>query len=184
MNSFTDADARVWPVQINVATIKRTQKLAGVDLMESVTGHLLERIAQEPVLLCDVLYCVCKEVADERKVTDEDFGRLLAGDVIDEATKAFMEALVAFFPSRRRLVLEKAIKKLHHLEEMVMTAAEERLDGDLIDRKMEAALRESGEAFINSQPSVESIPTTTPSEKSSGSPTPSAESNGATPPAS
>ena len=63
-----------------------------------VDGTLLEKLINDPILLCDVIYCVCMEEADSRGVSDEDFGRAMAGDAIELATTALLEELVDFFP--------------------------------------------------------------------------------------
>ncbi len=37
-------------------------------------------VGRDPILLCDIIYAVCKPQAEEREppVTDEEFGRFLA----------------------------------------------------------------------------------------------------------
>jgi hypothetical protein len=88
MRTFTDALNRSWSLEITVATLKRIRALANVDLIEAAGGTLLDRLVADPVLLGDVLYACVKPQADERKLTDEDFGRSLSGDAIDRATTA------------------------------------------------------------------------------------------------
>lgn len=102
MKTFNDNAGRVWTVCVNVDAIKRVRSLAQVDLMEVVGGKLLERITTDPVLLCDILYAICKTEAEAKNVTDEDFGRMLAGYAIDAATTALLEELVDFFPQAKR----------------------------------------------------------------------------------
>lgn len=137
MPTFSDVQGRSWSIAITVATLKRVRALAGIDLMEALSGTLLDRLVSDPVLLGDVLYACVKPQADERQVTDDDFGRALAGDVIDAATSALLEAFVAFFPNPRRRVLEKAVAKLAGWRTAALTAAEARLD----DPRLEAAVQ-------------------------------------------
>ena len=99
MHTFTDAIGRTWSVAINVDTVRRVKALASVNLMDVVEGQLVARLQTDPVLLCDVLYAVCKPQADAQNVTDEDFGRSMAGDAIEAATEALLEDLTDFFPS-------------------------------------------------------------------------------------
>ena len=101
MKTFTDNAGRTWTVAINVDAIKRVRGLLSVDLLEILDGQLIERLYRDPVLLCDVVYAVCKPEADARNVTDEEFGRAMAGDAIEHATKALLEELVGFSPSPR-----------------------------------------------------------------------------------
>ncbi|MBT8207547.1 MAG: hypothetical protein KJO18_04680, partial [Acidimicrobiia bacterium] len=88
MKTFTDNAERSWNVSINVAAVKRVRDLVGVDLLEIVEGTLIEKLIRDPILLCDIIYAVCKPQADEREppVNDEEFGRAMAGDVIEHAT--------------------------------------------------------------------------------------------------
>ena len=67
-----------------------------------------------------MLYVVCKTEADANGVTDEQFGEAMAGDAIDQATKALLEEIVDFSPSprdraRARRVLEKATEMIDAL---------------------------------------------------------------------
>ena len=143
MKTFTDNAGRAWAVNVNVDAIKRVKGLLGVDLLEAVEGKLLERLMGDPVLLCDVIYCVCSIEADAKGVTDEDFGRAMAGDAIDHATAALLEELVDFFPSPKRRLLGKALGKLRKLESMALDAAEQKLDSGELETQMRAALGDS-----------------------------------------
>ncbi len=156
MRTFTDALGRSWPLEITVATLKRVRAVAGVDLLEAAGGTLLDRLVADPVLLGDVLYACVKPQADERKITDEDFGRSLAGDAIEHATTALLEEFVAFFPSPRRRVLEKALTKLAGWRTAALAAAEARLDDPDLDRTVLAALR--GASSGNAPASAGSTP--------------------------
>ena len=66
MKSFTDNAGRKWRVAVTVDTIKRVKALRDVDLLEAVEGKLLDRLIGDPVLLCDILFIVCKPQADGR----------------------------------------------------------------------------------------------------------------------
>ena len=143
MKTFKDNAGRAWTVQVDVAAIKRVRSLLDVDLMEAVEGKLLERLVSDPVLLCDIVYVVCKPEADAKGVTDEDFGRAMAGDALELATTALLEDLVAFFPLARRRLLEKALAKLRELEARALAVAATRLDSPELEAEMEKALAET-----------------------------------------
>lgn len=140
MPTFTDVQGRTWSIDISVATLKRVRSLTSIDLLDAVGGTLLDRLVADPVLLGDVLYAVVKPQADERRISDEDFGRALAGDVVDAATTALLEAFVAFFPSPRRRVLQKAVAKLAGWRTAALTAAEAKLDDPALEAAVQAAL--------------------------------------------
>ena len=140
MKTFTDNTGRTWTLVISVDAIKRVRALAGVNLMEAVEGNLIERLVADPVLLCDVIYAVAKPEADANQVSDEAFGRSMAGDAIEHATTALLEELVDFFPRDRRRLLGKALEKLNKLNQMAVNAVEQKLDSGEMEKQMQAAL--------------------------------------------
>lgn len=147
MRSFKDNADRQWQVEVNVAALKRVRGLVGVDLMQAIegSGGLIEKLVRDPVLLCDVVYALCKPEADGRGVSDEDFGRAMAGDAIEHATAAVLEELVGFCPSPRdRANLGRVLQATHNVMEKARDLTSKRIDrliesGEL-DRLAEAAM--------------------------------------------
>ena len=84
-----------------------------------------------------MLYCLCKDQADKQSISDENFGRALAGDAITQAADAFVEELIDFFPdARARASLRKAIEAGKTVRDKVLSHAEKILDS--IDPETEA----------------------------------------------
>jgi len=144
MKTFNDNAGRTWTVQINVDAIKRVRDLATVNLLEVVDGKLLDRLISDPILLCDVIYAVCKVDADQKNISDVDFGRAMAGDAIENATTALLEELVDFFPQARRKVLAKALSKLKALEVAALNAVDAKLDSPELENRLQAELARLG----------------------------------------
>lgn len=136
MKTFVDNAGRTWTVAINVDAVKRVRDLAHVNLLEVIEGKLLEKLIGDPVLLCDVIYSVCKPEADTKSITDVDFGRAMGGDAIDGATTALLEELVDFFPQGRRRVLSKALEKLRKFETAALEAVQVRLESPELEQRM------------------------------------------------
>ena len=139
MHSFVDNSQRTWEVAINVAAVKRIRGLLGIDLYSLVDDGFksLSKLVSDPVTLADVVYCLCKDQADKQSITDEDFGRALAGDAITLAADAFVEELIDFFPdARARTSLRKAIEAGKTVRDKVLSHAEKILDS--IDPETEA----------------------------------------------
>lgn len=105
MHTFIDNASRTWSLSINVEAIKRVRQALDVNLLDAVEGKLIERLVGDPILLCDVIYVLCQQEAESRNISDEEFGRAMAGDAIDAATTSLLEELVAFFPKARRQLL-------------------------------------------------------------------------------
>jgi len=139
MHSFVDNSRRTWEIAINVAAVKRIRGLLGIDLYALVDDGFksLSKLVSDPVSLVDVLYCLCKDQADKQSISDEDFGRALAGDAITQAADAFVEELIDFFPdARARASLRKAIEAGKTVRDKVLSHAEKILDS--IDPETEA----------------------------------------------
>ena len=145
MKTFTDNAGRTWTIAINVDAIKRVRGTLDVNLLEVVEGTLIERLIRDPVLLCDVVYAVCKPEADEKGVSDEEFGRAMAGDAIVHATKALLEELVGFSPSPRdRANLTRVLETTWKVMDKARDLIEARLESGELDRVVEQALASAG----------------------------------------
>jgi hypothetical protein len=161
MKTFTDNAGRTWTIAINVDAIKRVRGLLGVDLLEIIEGKLIERLIRDPVLLCDVVYAVCKPEADTRNISDEDFGRAMAGDAIEQATKALLEELVGFSPSPRdRANLGRVLEKTWSVMDRARDLIEARINDGEIEKAAERALASVGTSSGASPPSSASSPET------------------------
>ena len=68
MKIFADNSARTWAITVNVAAVKRVRELLQVNLLEIADqkGKLLERLVDDPCLLCDILFCLVKPEADAK----------------------------------------------------------------------------------------------------------------------
>lgn len=146
MRQFKDNAGRTWTVDINVATLKRVRGLTGVDLMQVIEGTLIEKLIRDPVLLCDVVYAVCKPEADAAKVSDEEFGKAMAGDAIEAATGAVLDELISFCPSPRdRANLGRVLQATRKVMDRARDLVEKKLDSGELDRLADRLLSKESE---------------------------------------
>jgi hypothetical protein len=148
-----------------VAAVKRVRGLVGIDLYSLIDDGFkpLSELVADPVRLADVLYCLCKDEADARNISDEDFGRALYGDVITLAADAFVEELVDFFPdARARTSLKKVLAAGRKMRDRLLDHAETMIAG--IDPDAEA--RKLIASFGSSPGSSGSTPSHSPSPSS------------------
>ena len=156
MRTFTDAMGTAWGITVNVLAVKRVRTLLDVDLMEIATGSLLDRLGRDPVLLCNVLFVICKDQADAEKVSDEDFGRRMGGDAIEAATNAFLEEVIDFFPGGRREILRKALLRSRKIEAQAGPMIEAKLEE--LFQAAELRLKNAGSLSIPRPELAGSIP--------------------------
>ena len=161
MRVFKDNAGRQWTVEINVAALKRVRGLTGTDLMQVIEGTLIEKLIRDPILLCDVVYAICKPEADTRSppITDEEFGRSMAGDAIEAATTAVLEELVGFCPSPRdRANLGRVLQATTKVMERARDLVEKKLNSGDLDRLADRLLETAGNSSGSAPESSVSIP--------------------------
>ena len=147
MHTFTDNAGRTWAITINVAAIKRVRGMLNVDLYKLVDDGFkpLGELIADPVQLADVLYCLCKEEAEARNVSDEDFGRAMYGDVIHQATDAFLEELIDFFPDPKvRCTLRKIVAESRKVRDRMLNRAGQVLESFDANREASRLLSSYG----------------------------------------
>lgn len=163
-NAFADAHFNNTPLSLFVSdgTIKRVRALCGVDLANIISIEpgkapdvgLLDRLATDPVLLVDVLYAVCKPEADAQNVSNEDFGRAMAGDAIAHAAAALLDEVIYFFPEAKRKVFRKIIGASCRFE----AQSKEALTAFLDDPAFDAGIDQAFERLTVSSAAVPELP--------------------------
>ena len=157
MKTFSDTTGRTWSIAVNVDAVKRVRDLLKEDLLD--VKQILERLMVDPILLCDVIYCICKPQADAEGVSDEQFGQAMGGDSILHAKRALLGELVDFFPSAAdRENLKAAITKFDNLAQRAAELIRQRLESPSLSREIEAALGKVGDSFTNRPVSSASTP--------------------------
>ncbi len=149
MHIFKDSTGRQWEVELNVRQMKRLRDRLGVDLVNvigtdaggGVKVDTLDRIASDPCLLVDILWVVCEGKANSAGVTDDEFGSSLAGDSIEDATRALLDELVDFFPGARRLFLRKAVDLAKAEADRAAAALKEALESPEFEERVRTSLR-------------------------------------------
>ena len=166
MRQFTDTKERVWDVELNVRQMKRVRDVLGIDLVNviqagkdgAVATDTLDRVANDPILLVDILWVLCEGQAKAAGVTDDDFGSSLAGDSISDATRAFLDELVDFFPGARRLFLKKAVDLARKYETENLEVLEKALNSPEFEERLKTSLQPPAA----SRESAESTPAPSP----------------------
>ena len=126
MAVFTDNAGRAWPIDVTIGTIKRVRSQLAINLID-LSKECLEQL-YDPVVLCDLLWLICQDLAKEREITEEEFGGALAGDAIASATQAFLEALADFFPTEKAALLKRSVKVVNQVNETDMRLVAEQIE--------------------------------------------------------
>lgn len=134
---WTDESGRDWSTALNVSVIRRVQDRTGILLTDAADTDLVERLYNDVIMLCNVLYAVSVPQAKERDIDAESFGELLAGDTIDKACESLMQGIVDFFRPGRR----QAVTKIWTAAKMIEQERIKLLDEKLTDETLESLIK-------------------------------------------
>lgn len=130
MATFRDGAGREWQLSVTVATVKRVKETTGVHLTKLVDDQFkpLHDLLTDPVELVNTVFAMIQPQAQQIGITDEQFGESLTGDSVEQMAKAFVEALVDFFPSRQGQLLKNLIAKAERVQQMTLAKAEAEIE--------------------------------------------------------
>jgi len=132
MRTFKDNAGRTWSVSVDCDAIRRVRSALKVNLVSTEFAKVLEQLLADPVLLCDVLYVICKPESEKQNVTDVDFCRAMAGDSIEHGTIALLEEIVNFTPNPKdRARVQRVLKALLQMAEESRDRADRKVDEEL-----------------------------------------------------
>ena len=109
---FQDSEDRAWAINLTFGDFKRVLTLTEVNLAkpgkhvskESDLAKLDEdswptylRLANDPILLMDVVYAILEPQAKEKNISSEDFGRAISAAVFKDMYDKFWRAYHNFF---------------------------------------------------------------------------------------
>lgn len=185
MKEFRDDQGRPWMVALTVAAADRVRGLVTIDLTEDVDqpdGGVQRQTRAVPFDLIDagnihrtlevlrtnygkigeVLYAVCRQQVEEKKLTKDQFLEGLRGDALEAGVKALESELVDFFPTRLRKMVGLLVAKMDEMAGELMSRAEAGLEAATVE-----SLVPSGMPSTKPLASSASTPESGPSEISS-----------------
>ena len=151
MHTFQDKNGKKWSIELNVGTAKRVRSECGIDLVNVITltreGKLeataLERLADDPVLLVDCLFVLCREQAGEAGLDDFGFAALFDATAVESASDALMEEIINFSRPAKRKALEKIYQTARRFAEKMDRKLDETLDNPTFAAEIESELNRS-----------------------------------------
>lgn len=112
------------------------------DLVGDNQKAFLSRLA-DPILLCDVLYVICKPQADSLGINDEQFGSSHDLEILEQASNIFWDAVIDFFPPRLREMLKMVIREARRVGEKSSELAAKAIKSGKIQTAVEDAANEA-----------------------------------------
>lgn len=137
MRTFKDSQDREWTIDLNIASVRalreraaRVDSLKNVDMLD-YAGVLLS--VSDPFFAADLLFETVRDQAEERGVSEEDFGASLRGKILFDAIAEWSAEYLDFFPEptareKAQALVEKSAKARELLFEKICFAATKELD--------------------------------------------------------
>jgi hypothetical protein len=131
--SFKDTNGREWIIKLDAPKIRDVRQECHVDLI-AVDGVAFQQLADDPVLLVDALWVLCR--AQAGGITPTQFGEALVGDAITAATDALLAAILDFTPTRQRTILQTLSAKNARMREMGLAQVMAELNDPTLEAKL------------------------------------------------
>jgi hypothetical protein len=144
MKTFQDNAGRTWTLSVNIATVRRVRDILGVDLLDIDEGDLFTKLADNPILLGDILFVLIKPEAEKLGISDEDFGYAMGGDAFEAASDALMVDLIDFFPTPKRNLLKKVLQKAKVYQDKLGKQADAQIEAGELDKIFEKIIQGDG----------------------------------------
>lgn len=141
MAKFTDNRGDDWIIAVDTVAVKRVRQDNQVDLAD-LTGQAVQSLADDPVLLVDVLWTLAGDQAKSRGVNPEGFAARLVGDTIEQAAEALTVAITDFFPARKRAAVKRAAEKTQRMLSRLEEIAGEVLNDEKLEEEFLAKARQ------------------------------------------
>lgn len=139
MRVIKDLKGREWELQITVGTVKRVRSYCDLDLYNIGDSGFIKIIIDEPIKLIEMFWTIFEDQAKAKEIDEKEFCEGWAGDIIDEATKIFLDELIEFFPEKKRQPARKLLEKLEALAIKAYSRVEAECDS-LSEEDMNVAL--------------------------------------------
>lgn len=143
MPSFKDAKDREWELKIDAPAIMAIRDDCDPDFLrndfDEGVNNSYDRMLNDPVLLCRVVYHLTAKQRRERDITEEDFYMQVIGETIDAATEAMLKAILAFIPRRTGKLLETFAKQ-DQLRQQAATKAAAKMNDPEMEKKLMAII--------------------------------------------
>lgn len=105
--NFTDNKGDAWTININIADTRRIQDETDFQVLKIFLPTERKKLADDPILLIDVITSVCAPQIEKRKLEVEEFWDRIAGDPLEEALLAIHHCVLELLPEKKRTVLRQ-----------------------------------------------------------------------------
>lgn len=142
MATFKDQQGKEWELRIDVLLIEQIRE-DDPQFLKGEPTETISRVDDDPVLLCGVVWILCKEQANARGIDQKAFYAGLFGEAIAGASKALTDAILSFIQPRQRELIAVGAARNDKFREIATSKGLAALN----DPKLEA----EWEAFVDAK---------------------------------
>ena len=162
MREFKDSSGQAWKLDLPIGTVARlkTASEGGFNLFDPTP--YCEKLATDEGYFWELLWHLIEPEATERKVTAEQFGKLMAADCLLAARRLFFSEWLDFFQKLGRLDKAAVVQKVAEYLDKAMALTQAKLASpemsqidQLVEHRMQTSLNDS---FGKLRASLESTP--------------------------
>ncbi len=113
---------------ISMGSVMRIKSVLNHNLLDVGKEGCIEKILDDQVELCNVLYLLCEKSCEAKSITDLDFGYGMEGDKLQLATDQFLEELKNFLPPYKKTLLSHSLKTMAEIQKTILDASIKKLD--------------------------------------------------------
>lgn len=147
-----------YEIEVNAFTVEEVRREFDLDLFAIFEDKTVLQRLSHPAVFINVLRVLMDDSCVRWDTTeDKAFAQLFkSGDILDEATECFQNALIAFFPSRQRIPLLKLMEMEKRAEQRMMAKQNELIDSDKMNELIDLQLDQLEKNFGAALESLES----------------------------
>lgn len=133
-------------LSISAGSIELVKNQLKVSLVDLGSTGVIEKMMDDPLLLCNIIYLLCKRSCEEQKISAEDFAYGMEGEQIEAATKAFIEELINFLPPSKKTLLRQSLKMQETLNQKMVESSMAKMESlmgkmeTMVDRELDKTM--------------------------------------------
>ena len=141
-------------LSVNANSIEKIKKQLSVSILDLNGSGVIEKLMDDQLLFCNVIYLLCETSCKELKISPEEFAENIEGEQIEKATVAFIEDLVSFLPPHRRAILQQSLKMINELNQKAVELSMEKMQSmkgkmnDLMIREIDKTMTKVENSLI------------------------------------
>jgi hypothetical protein len=116
MQNFEDSTGASWGIEVDWSAARRIEKETGFQVLKLFLPTEVEKLANDPLLMVDVICACVAPQLSERGLESEQFLSRLPGDHMEAAVIALHDAVADFMPEAKKKAM-LAIKDLNLREQ-------------------------------------------------------------------